>query len=95
MKAVHIPGISADTAIEGKTLHVQSHQYSLGGGSARSIQNWMMRARLYKCNAVVVHLPRCYRRDEIRGQMSKAAFQLNLNMSRSVNVTFVDTRLEV
>lgn len=95
MQHVTIPGVYALTAVEGKTLHVQSHQYTMGGGSARSIQNWMMKARLYKCNTLVVHLPRCYYRDDVMRQMRKAAFQLNLNMSRSIPVHFTEQLLEV
>lgn len=95
MQIVTIPGISALTAIDGKKLHVQSHQYTSGGGSARSLHNWMMRARLYKCNIVVVHLPLCPERSNIMSQMRRAAMQLNLNMSRSVQVEFTTQLLEV
>lgn len=81
--------------IEGDTMSIQSTQIKAGGGSARTVQNWMMKARANRCNTLVVHLPWSVNCATIESEMLRAAARLNLNMSRSVAVAFTIRKLEV
>lgn len=81
--------------IEGNTMSIQSTQIKAGGGSARTVQNWMMKARANRCKNLVVHLPWSENYTTIKSEMSRAAARLNLNMSRSVAVAFTTRELEV
>lgn len=75
--------------ITGNTLTIESNQVTTGGGSARTVQHWMMKARMFRCKRLVVSLPNGPLLDEIRTEMSMAASRLNLAMSRRIDVDFV------
>lgn len=81
--------------ITGNTLTIESNQVTTGGGSARTVQHWMMQARANRCNTLVVHLPWSANYATIKSEMLRAAARLNLNMSRSVVVAFTTRELEV
>lgn len=79
--------------IKDKALHIQSEQETTGGGSARTVQAWMMKVRARGCRSLVVHLPASPKYYAIVNEMTIAACILNRNLGSTVDVSFTTQRM--